>query len=847
VAGAALTVLRPGAGWAATGRVTVEPHGFGGVFGGRQEFTVRGAAGARWVVRDLWGATVASGTRAVRTELPPGFYTLRVAGVTCPFAVLRPYAAPADTPFGVNTHLQPPAVVALLTALGTTWARTDLTWTDIEPPPLAGWTPWVYQADASVELDPTVAHSGHSSVKIVNRTPLQDDHFATIAQEVTVQPGTTYSFSAWVKGEGVRALQFTLRPDWGSRIDAPGGTFDWTEVKFQYTTTTESTLTFRLLSNDVTTAAWLDDVSMTAAGSSTNLLANPGFESGLVSGYTFATFDPYLDALAGAGINPLPIVDYANPKYDGGQTPYTDAGRAAFAAYVTATLEHYRGRFTAVEVYNEFNAGWFTDGPADGDPGYYAALLASTYDAIKAVDSGIAVVGGVTYGTAVDWLTAVLDAGGRDHLDVVSNHPYTGAPEQQDEQPVLDLVAPKPLWISELGWSLADELTTAGYLVRGLALALTAGVQKFFWYDLVGDQNYGLLDQAGDDYRPRPAYVAYATAIRLLTGRTLQRSGPYAVGDAGLSVLWTTDVRTPVAVATSRPLTLHDVVGTATTLTPVNGHVHLTLTGTPVYLSPPGVVAASDRLDVEAPQLVRTSDGPVTLTYRLGTGGPPLTFTTQGVATVVLPGSSAQAAVPLDDPGRNTLITWVTDGSRTVGRLVSTVVVIAVPDGEIATIGTVDWSDRGLALAPDGYAGFPAGDVHFTLGTDDPAQSWPYIHPGPDDGWAGGRAHTFTLTVPLDAVPGTDLHLVVFLLDTHNTAPGTLDVALNGGTPAGITLPAGSGTGATAGDALTSGDRPSQFTVVLPKARLIAGDNVVTLTKSSGSWLVYDAVGLYRS
>jgi hypothetical protein len=35
-------------------------------------------------------------------------------------------------------------------------------------------------------------------------------------------------------------------------------------------------------------------------------------------------------------------------------------------------------------------------------------------------------------------------------------------------------------------------------------------------------------------------------------------------------------------------------------------------------------------------------------------------------------------------------------------------------------------------------------------------------------------------------------------------------------------------------------------TVTLPAARLAAGANAVTLTKTSGSWLVYDALGVYR-
>lgn len=859
---------------------------------------------ASWTLRDVWGATVGTG----RTRLGggrgvlllpvanPGHYTVQVqvtrsgqpvGQAMASLARVASYHRPTDTPFGANTHLQPPSMVPVIEALGISWIRTDLTWTDIEPPPLAGWSPQVYQADASVTLDPSTAHTGTASVKIVNSSPKQDNYYATVAQSLTVQPATTYTFTAWVKGQNVspQALQFTVAGDWGNRVDAPSGTFDWTKVSFQYTTGSgESALNFRLLCSDTTGAGWMDDVSVVAAGSSTNIVVNPGFEQGRVDGYTFDTFTPYLNALARAGINPLPILDYANPKYDDGQTPYDDAGRAAFAAYTTAVMTHWKGRFRAVEVYNEYNAGWFTTGPASADPNYYAALLASTYTAVKAVDPSVAVVGGVTYGTALDWLTAVFEAGGMQHMDVISNHPYTGAPESAPgldvaEQQVAELIkqhnggVAKPVWVSELGWSLSDQLVTAGYLVRGLVLTLAGGVEKFFWYDLVGDQNFGLLNQDGDAYSPRPVFTAYANAIRVLTGRTFAGHDSQGDGaalsyrftgkDADAAVLWSTQARSALTVSTTQPVTLVDVTGTPRTLTPVNGEIYLTLTGSPVYLLGRGLtrrtdlLSGPDRLDVSADALVTTAAGSLPLTYTLdnSTGRQPLdlTCTTAGVATRLRarPRQKVQVTAQIGtaqlSAGRNTLITWVTNGRTTVGRLVTPVVVVDVPAGAIGQVGTVDWKDTELALASGGYAqyaqSFP-NDVAFTLGTDDPATAWPYIHPGPDDGWAGSRTHAFTLSLPVSGAP-TDLQLVVFLLDTHNTAPGTVAVAVNGQSPTEITLPAGGGVGYDAGDAMVSGDQPTQFAVALPAAQLHTGTNTITITKTTGSWMVYDAVGVY--
>jgi hypothetical protein len=273
-----------------------------------------------------------------------------------------------------------------------------------------------------------------------------------------------------------------------------------------------------------------------------------------------------------------------------------------------------------------------------------------------------------------------------------------------------------------------------------------------------------------------------------------------------------------------------------------------------------GLVEPNGAIDISAPALVRTSDGAAQLTYILdnttGTRATTLTYTTSGISTRVRAeaGKTAKlaAALPVSalQSGTNTLITTVNDGGALVGRLVSTIVVIDVPADSVATIGTVDWSDAEFALAPAGYAQYSTqfpNDVQFTLGTSDPATAWPYIHPGPDDGWAGSRVHTFTVNLSLDTVPADGLQLVVFLLDTHNTDPGTVVVALNGNAGTTVSLPAGGGAGYASGSAFDSGDQPTQFSVPLPAAQLATGPNTITISKTTGSWMVYDAVGVYGS
>ena len=63
-------------------------------------------------------------------------------------------------------------------------------------------------------------------------------------------------------------------------------------------------------------------------------------------------------------------------------------------------------------------------------------------------------------------------------------------------------------------------------------------------------------------------------------------------------------------------------------------------------------------------------------------------------------------------------------------------------------IGKPDNDDREFALAPKHYDQFRE-DGFFVIGKSDPARDWPYVHPGPVDGWAGGRAHTFIIVFGL--------------------------------------------------------------------------------------------------
>ncbi len=156
-------------------------------------------------------------------------------------------------------------------------------------------------------------------------------------------------------------------------------------------------------------------------------------------------------------------------------------------------------------------------------------------------------------------------------------------------------------------------------------------------------------------------------------------------------------------------------------------------------------------------------------------------------------------------------------------------------------IGKADRGNAEFALAPGGYTQF-RNDGFFVVGSSDPKKDWPYVQPGPVDGWAGSRPHTFIVLFGLKAVPAAgECRLEINLIDTQGMSPPTLRVEVNAAAFEQA-LPAG------AGDASVNGrpekGRMHKLTVPFSSSLLRAGDNEVRLTTLKGSWLLYDSLGL---
>jgi len=155
-------------------------------------------------------------------------------------------------------------------------------------------------------------------------------------------------------------------------------------------------------------------------------------------------------------------------------------------------------------------------------------------------------------------------------------------------------------------------------------------------------------------------------------------------------------------------------------------------------------------------------------------------------------------------------------------------------------IGKPDNSMVEFAGAPQYGAKFEKDGI-FIIGRSHESTDWPFVHPGPDDAWAGLQQHRFSILFGIKDIPSADsCRLEVRLLDSHNYASDKLNITINGHILE-KTLPYGAGE-AIYGD-VTKGKKYA-FTLVFPTGMLLKGDNNIGITTVSGSWFLYDWVGL---
>ncbi|CAO4167624.1 Asl1-like glycosyl hydrolase catalytic domain-containing protein [Methylorubrum aminovorans] len=208
------------------------------------------------------------------------------------------------------------------------------------------------------------------------------------------------------------------------------------------------------------------------------------------------------------GLDVTLVFSATNPLYDGGTTPNTSAGLAAYAKFVAATVQHFKG-VSAIEIGNEFNGNNFVSGVVQKDSyslrdDHYMDILNAVARSVSEFFPAVKILGGATHAIPVAYLTELFNKGALDRVDGVTIHPYTSTPEQLSDQ--LDVlkaamgVNQTPIYVTEFGQNFKSLAEAPAYLVKMTAVMAAAGVASADWYALQEQKwfpNMELVDRAG--------------------------------------------------------------------------------------------------------------------------------------------------------------------------------------------------------------------------------------------------------------------------------------------------------------------------------------------------------------
>ena len=149
--------------------------------------------------------------------------------------------------------------------------------------------------------------------------------------------------------------------------------------------------------------------------------------------YQFQWLDDIVDNMIAIGVEPWLCLCYGNDLYTPEAKPHfgavgcppihTQQERDAWAAYVKATVTHFKGRIHYYEVWNEPDGKWCWKHGVNAEE--VADFNIATADACKAADPDCEVIGFVTCHKFPEFHKVMCEKGVCDHIDAISYHAYT--------------------------------------------------------------------------------------------------------------------------------------------------------------------------------------------------------------------------------------------------------------------------------------------------------------------------------------------------------------------------------------------------------------------------------------
>jgi hypothetical protein len=249
--------------------------------------------------------------------------------------------------------------------------------------------------------------------------------------------------------------------------------------------------------------------------------------------YNFSDYDKLVRSMNKSNIKVLFILDYSNPLYDNGLSPYSDNGRKAFANFVEKAVENYKGKQIIWEIWNEPNIGYWKPKPNADD---YSKLAIEAINTIKAKDKNAFIIAPALASFDYSYLNSLGKSGIFKYIDAVSIHPYRqNNPETviNDYKKLRELISKYPHnknievfsgeWGYSTSWKNINDMKQAQYCIREYLTNIMCGVNVSIWYDWRddgtnknnGEHNFGTVY---NDLTPKPTYYAIQTVNTTLNG-----------------------------------------------------------------------------------------------------------------------------------------------------------------------------------------------------------------------------------------------------------------------------------------------------------------------------------------
>jgi len=199
----------------------------------------------------------------------------------------------------------------------------------------------------------------------------------------------------------------------------------------------------------------------------------------------------YPDALLREGARLSLTLNGGHPDHDGGDTPHTAEGVAAFAAFAAEAVRRFPA-IHSIEVGNEHNAQNFVSGPVreagiERRAAYHMALLAATHDAVKAVNPEVRILGGAAHSISGRYLADLFALGAGDVMDALALHPYTTPVDHLVRQIAWMRAIPGigeiDIEVTEFGFD-GEARPAADHFLSSYCAYALSGVSRVAWYPL---------------------------------------------------------------------------------------------------------------------------------------------------------------------------------------------------------------------------------------------------------------------------------------------------------------------------------------------------------------------------